>query len=55
MYVTYKLINNKNDLRFYSEIESKLYESYIKKITKLFEEEQRVDLLLDQKLQRLIK
>lgn len=47
-YGTYKLVNNNQDLFFCSEIESKRFESYIRKIKQLFREKDEVDLLIDQ-------
>lgn len=54
-YGTYKLINNKAELVFSSEIENKLYESYIKKINKLFKEGDEVELLIEQRKREVTK
>lgn len=50
-YGAYQLISSNQDLSFSSEIEHKLYESYIRKIKKLFKEEQEADLLIEQRMQ----
>jgi hypothetical protein len=47
-YGTYKLINNKEALVFSFGVENKLYESYIKKINKLFREGEELSLRNDQ-------
>ncbi len=54
-YGTYKLINNKETLVFSSELEDKLYQSYIKKINKLFKEEEEISFLIEQRQREVFK
>lgn len=54
-YGTYKLINDKETLVFSSELEDKLYQSYIKKINKLFKEEEEISFLIEQRQREIFK
>jgi hypothetical protein len=54
-YGTYKLINDKETLAFSSELEDKLYQSYIKKINKLFKEEEEISFLIEQRQREIFK
>lgn len=54
-YGTYKLINDKKTLVFSSDLEDKLYQSYIKKINKLVKEEDEITFLIEQRQKEIFK